>query len=92
VPVAYFLVDGVRVVVGTNFGRPHHPAWALNLEATPRVRIEEGGEVMDVVAELLHGEERTRVWDEVVSRWPLFRTYEQTMQGREAKLFRLKLM
>jgi deazaflavin-dependent oxidoreductase (nitroreductase family) len=92
VPVAYFRVDGERVVVGTNFGRPSHPAWALNLEATPRARIEEGGVVEEVHAQHLDGDERTRVWDEVVAQWPLFRTYEQTMQGRQAMLFRLKPM
>lgn len=92
VPVAYFYVDGHRVVVGTNFGRPAHPAWALNLAATPRARIEEGGQVMDVVAERLEGEERVRVWDEIVAGWPLFLTYQETMGEREAMLFRLKPM
>jgi deazaflavin-dependent oxidoreductase (nitroreductase family) len=92
VPVAYFWVAEARVVVGTNFGREQHPAWALNLATTPKARIQESGENMAVVAELLDGDERTRVWDEVVAQWPLFTTYEQTMQGREAMLFRLQPM
>lgn len=92
VPVAYFRVDGHRVVVGTNFGRPAHPAWALNLAATPRAQIEEGGERLEVLVERLEGDERTRVWNEIVAGWPLFLTYQKTMGEREAMLFRLKPM
>jgi len=92
VPITYFRVDGERVVVGTNFGRTDHPAWALNLAANPHASVAERGVVEEVVAELLEGDERASVWAELVRRWPLFLTYEQTMKGREAMLFRLKVM
>lgn len=90
VPVAYFWVDGARVVVGTNFGRDGHPAWALNLAATPAARIEEAGAVTEVTAVKLAGEERAHAWQEVVAQWPPFRTYEDTMGQREPFVFRLE--
>lgn len=89
VPVAYFWVDGSRVVVGTNFGRPGHPAWALNLAADPMARIAESGASTDVRAERLEGDERARVWADILVQWPPFSTYEKTMGDRQAMVFRL---
>lgn len=92
VPVAYFWVDGARVVVGTNFGRPGHPAWALNLAADARARIAESGVTTQVVAHLVEGAERDRVWGDIVRQWPPFETYEATMGDRQAMVFRLQPM
>ena len=34
-----YVRDGDRIIVaGSNWGQTHHPAWALNLKASPRAR------------------------------------------------------
>lgn len=89
-PVASFVVDGTRVVVGSNFGRESHPAWTWNLLAEPEAEIEHDGRREPVRARLLSGDDRDRVWRDVVAQWPPFRTYEQTAGGRELRVFALE--
>jgi deazaflavin-dependent oxidoreductase (nitroreductase family) len=45
------------VVVGSNFGQAHHPAWTGNLIASPRAIVTIGGKDIPVDAELLSGDE-----------------------------------
>lgn len=57
-PLTY-VRDGNRlVVVGTNFGQAHHPAWTANLLAMPQAEVTLGGRTVSVVATQLHGEEQ----------------------------------
>ena len=41
-PVGYLLDGQAYVIVASNGGLPKHPAWFLNLQATPRATIEVG--------------------------------------------------
>ena len=53
-PAAVRADDGDSViVVGSNFGQQHHPAWTGNLMAHPRAQVVAGGVEVPVVAELL---------------------------------------
>lgn len=52
-----FARDGDRVVVvGSNFGQGHHPAWTGNLLKDPHAVVTIGGRDIPVTAELLEGE------------------------------------
>ena len=42
--------DGTLALLGTNFGQPGTPAWALNLEADPRATVSHHGTSREVVA------------------------------------------
>jgi deazaflavin-dependent oxidoreductase (nitroreductase family) len=80
-PVAY-LADGDRLVVfGANGGRPTHPGWYHNLVANPAVTVEVGTQTLDMLATLLDGDERERLWREQVRRFPFFADLE-TRSGR----------
>ena len=46
------------VVVATNYGRPHHPAWYHNLRANPRASVSVNGVTREVEAHELTGDER----------------------------------
>jgi len=62
-PLVY-LLDGDRLlVVGSNFGQAHHPAWSTNLLANPDATVTIAGVRTPVHAELLEGEERQRCWE-----------------------------
>ena len=56
----------VSVVFASNAGEPRHPAWWLNLAADPHATVQRGQEVTPVIAREAEGEERARLWDEVV--------------------------
>ncbi|OIK24357.1 nitroreductase/quinone reductase family protein [Streptomyces malaysiense] len=76
------------ILVGSNFGRPGHPAWTHNLLANPRASISWRGADVPVTAVLLAGEERTAVWAAVLAFWPPYAAY-QKRTSREIRLFRL---
>ncbi|MDF3293433.1 nitroreductase/quinone reductase family protein [Streptomyces silvisoli] len=80
--------DGTFVLVGSNFGRPDHPAWTGNLIRNPSARISWKGRDIPVTAALLEGAERARVWEAVVRFWPPYAKYAARVE-REIRLFRL---
>jgi deazaflavin-dependent oxidoreductase (nitroreductase family) len=60
------------VVFATNGGRPSNPGWYHNLVAHPEARVEVGTESFPVVATLLDGDERERIWAAQVAVAPHF--------------------
>ncbi|GHA47288.1 hypothetical protein GCM10010329_82200 [Streptomyces spiroverticillatus] len=80
--------DGPWVVIGSNFGKPHHPAWTGNLLKTPRASVEHQGRTHTVEARLLQGPERDTTWRAVTDFWPPYASYQQ-QSGRQLRLFRL---
>jgi deazaflavin-dependent oxidoreductase (nitroreductase family) len=76
------------IVVGSNWGGPRHPAWALNLLADPAATVVRRGRRFPVRATLLAGAERERAWQLVLAQWPGYRDYA-SRAGRPLHLFRL---
>jgi deazaflavin-dependent oxidoreductase (nitroreductase family) len=76
------------LVYGSNWGRPDHPAWALNLLAHPSATVTTKGKTSPVRAERLTGDDRDRAWQMAVRVWPAYRSYA-TRAGREIHVFRL---
>ncbi|WP_206307686.1 nitroreductase family deazaflavin-dependent oxidoreductase [Streptomyces sp. A0958] len=78
------------VLVGSNFGRPGHPAWTANLLAHPEEAvINWNGRDIPVRARLLAGEERAVVWKAALAFWPPYAAYQARID-REIRLFRLE--
>ncbi|MFD7707719.1 nitroreductase family deazaflavin-dependent oxidoreductase [Streptomyces sp. NPDC059786] len=77
------------IVVGSNFGRPRHPAWTANLLAHPDAEISWRGTRVPVTARLLAGEERAAAWRAVLEFWPPYATYQRRVT-REIRLFRIE--
>jgi deazaflavin-dependent oxidoreductase (nitroreductase family) len=76
--VRYLEHDGGYLVWGTGGGAPRDPDWFRNLRHTPRARIEIGRDEQEVAREELTGDERDRVWREVVlTRCPGVARYER---------------
>ncbi|WP_393059822.1 nitroreductase/quinone reductase family protein [Streptomyces sp. LN549] len=81
---------GSWILVGSNFGRPGHPAWTANLLARPEAAvINWKGSDIPVRARLLAGEERARVWETALKFWPPYAAYQARID-REIRLFRLE--
>jgi deazaflavin-dependent oxidoreductase (nitroreductase family) len=88
VPLQYVPDGDTFLVIGSNWGRPHHPQWALNLLANPAATIVRGGRRVPVRATLLAGAEREQAWRLVLAQWPAYQNYA-TRAGRPLHLFRL---
>lgn len=80
--------DRTWLLVGSNFGRPGHPAWSHNLLAHPEASISWKGRDIPVTAQLLTGEERAAAWTALLEFWPPYATY-QARVTRQIRLFRL---
>ncbi|MDQ8704594.1 nitroreductase family deazaflavin-dependent oxidoreductase [Streptomyces sp. LHD-70] len=80
--------SGTWLLIGSNFGRPGHPAWTANLLAHPEVSISWKGVDVAVTARLLAGAEREEAWAAALRFWPPYATY-QARVDREIRLFRL---
>ncbi|MEU6330968.1 nitroreductase family deazaflavin-dependent oxidoreductase [Streptomyces sp. NPDC047049] len=81
--------DGGWLLVGSNFGRPGHPAWTGNLLKNPEAEVSWRGRDIPVRARLLTGEERAQAWRAALEFWPPYATY-QARVAREIRLFRLE--
>jgi deazaflavin-dependent oxidoreductase (nitroreductase family) len=87
-PLTYALDGDDLLVIGSNWGQPGHPAWALNLLADPVAAVEIGGSRRGVRAHVLSGEDRERAWPALLEVWPHYAAYA-VRAGRDLHVFRL---
>ncbi|MET7799002.1 nitroreductase family deazaflavin-dependent oxidoreductase [Streptomyces decoyicus] len=80
---------GGWLLIGSNFGRPGHPAWTGNLLKNPDAELSWRGRDIPVRARLLTGEERAEAWRAALTLWPPYAAY-QARVAREIRLFRLE--
>jgi deazaflavin-dependent oxidoreductase (nitroreductase family) len=74
-PLIYGRSGDAYVVVGSRGGHPRDPSWFLNLRDEPEVTIQVGSDVGDARARIAHGDERERLWAEMVAIWPDYERY-----------------
>jgi deazaflavin-dependent oxidoreductase (nitroreductase family) len=75
--------DGDRLVlVASNYGQQHNPAWYYNLKANPRCSTAFRGKRHDMEAYEAEGEERQRLWELDVSVYPPRNHYAQRAGNR----------
>ena len=89
-PLQYVRDGDAFVVVGSNWGQPRHPAWALNLLADPSATVTVTGRRVRVLARLTTGAERDRLWRLLVAQWPPYESYRARAGGRTMHVFRLE--
>ena len=81
-PLMYLSKGERRVVIASYAGEPRHPAWFLNLKTNPRAKIQVRGERFAVIAREAEGEERARLWSEVVESESGYAEYERRTSRR----------
>jgi deazaflavin-dependent oxidoreductase (nitroreductase family) len=64
-------------VVASKGGAPAHPAWYLNLDADPNVRVQVKGEVFAARARTANATERAAIWPEMVGIYAPYEQYQQ---------------
>ena len=63
------------VVIASNLGQEHHPAWWLNLKAQPNASVQVGKTHHPVQAREAEGEERERIWRTLTDKVPAYDGY-----------------
>lgn len=81
--------DGL-IAIGSNYGRPKHPAWSANLLAHPECTVEFMGPPAKYRAELLTGDARAAAWATAVDFYAGYESYRASCAPREIRLFRLR--
>lgn len=87
-PLLYVEDGGAWIVVGTNWGKPSPPAWALNLLADPVARVSIGRDTMDVVATPIADADGSRFWPLFDGMLPAYAAYRSRLT-RPVPMFRL---
>ena len=81
--------DGL-LAIGSNYGRPTHPAWSANLLAHPECTVEFMGPPAPYRAELLTGDARAAAWATTVDFYAGYESYCTSCAPREIRVFRLR--
>jgi len=68
--------DGGYCIIASKGGAPAHPAWYLNLAATPTVGVQVASERFDAIARVAEGEERDRLWQLMVDYYAPYTDYQ----------------
>ena len=89
VPVMRVEHDGVYAAVASKGGAPEHPQWYANLQADPRVTLQDGTESWPAVAREVTGAEREQWWERCVAAYPPYADY-QTKTDRLIPVFVLE--
>ncbi|OSC38174.1 nitroreductase family deazaflavin-dependent oxidoreductase [Mycobacterium decipiens] len=89
-PLALFKDSGDLLAIGSNYGRPQHPAWSANLVAHPECTVEFKGPPRRYRAELLTGDARASAWATAVDWFAGYESYRGTCAPREIRVFRLR--
>jgi deazaflavin-dependent oxidoreductase (nitroreductase family) len=72
------IVDGDRLVVVASFGGDdRHPAWYLNLQANPEVRVTIAGSTRTMIARTATEEERAELWPRITSTFEGYARYQE---------------
>ena len=82
-----YMRDGDNIVLVASYGgHERHPAWSYNLRANPRVRLFVRNGSGWYTARRAEGEERQRLWKDLVEFYPGYGKYE-TYTDREIQVF-----
>ena len=76
-PLIYGRDGDNYVVVASKGGADEHPAWYLNLQKDPRVEVQVLAERFRARARTATPEEKLRLWQAAVERWPAYVDYQR---------------
>ncbi len=93
-PRTVFLValeDGQRLIlIASNFGQAHHPAWYYNLRADPRATVRLRNQTVRYDAREASGREREQYWQAAVSLYAGYTAYKERASNRQIPVFVLE--
>jgi deazaflavin-dependent oxidoreductase (nitroreductase family) len=74
------------ILIGSNFGQTHHPAWVYNLRAHPAAQLICHGQAREYIAREVHGEEYDTCWQKAVNYYTGYQAYK-VRAGRKIAVF-----
>jgi len=90
VPLLALPTDDGLAVIGSNYGKPKHPAWRHNLRANPDGEVDVEGRRWAFRAVEVEDERRERIWREALRTYPGFTAYARRAAPRRISVFVLE--
>jgi deazaflavin-dependent oxidoreductase (nitroreductase family) len=90
VPLLALPTDDGLAVIGSNYGKPKHPAWRHNLRAHPEGEVDVEGRHWAFRAAEVEDERRERIWQEALRTYPGFSAYARRAAPRRISVFVLE--
>jgi deazaflavin-dependent oxidoreductase (nitroreductase family) len=90
VPLLALPTDDGLAVIGSNYGKPKHPAWRHNLRAHPDGEVDVAGERWSFRAVEVDDERRERIWQTALRTYPGFSAYARRAAPRRISVFLLE--
>jgi deazaflavin-dependent oxidoreductase (nitroreductase family) len=85
----YYMEDGGRIIlVASNAGTAHDPAWLLNIRAKPTVTVQARGQTHRMMARVVSMEEQQQLWPRLIALFP----YWEMMAERSRHAFRIVIL
>ena len=78
--------DGQYAIVASLGGAPKNPVWYYNIQAHPRVELQDGDVTREYEAREVTGDEKAVWWERAVEAWPDYAEY-QTKTDRQIPVF-----
>jgi|TARA_B100001971_G_scaffold25776_1_gene20229 deazaflavin-dependent oxidoreductase (nitroreductase family) len=76
-PLIYKKVGDDYVIIASKGGFAKHPVWYLNLIHDPQCDIRVGKDIFSARARVAEGQERNRLWEELVEIYPPYTAYQE---------------
>jgi deazaflavin-dependent oxidoreductase (nitroreductase family) len=76
VPLLYLQRGDDLVIVASQGGMPHHPAWYLNLRENPAVTVETRRGKGEYVARVVDADEKAELWPELLAMYKDYDAYQ----------------
>jgi deazaflavin-dependent oxidoreductase (nitroreductase family) len=90
VPLLALPTDDGLALIGSNYGKPKHPAWRHNLRANPAGEVDVEGRRWAFRAVEVDDERRDRIWETALRTYPGFTTYAKRAAPRRISVFILE--
>jgi len=90
VPLLALPTDDGLAVIGSNYGKPKHPAWRHNLRASAEGEVDVEGRRWRFRAVEVEDERRERIWQEALRTYPGFAAYAKRAAPRRISVFVLE--
>ncbi|MEM7466686.1 MAG: nitroreductase family deazaflavin-dependent oxidoreductase [Pseudomonadota bacterium] len=82
-PLLYGEVDGGYAIIASKGGHDSHPGWYHNLMAQDDVTVQVESDVFSATTRVAAGDERSKIWAQMVAMYPPFGDYQEKAGSRE---------
>lgn len=90
IPLVTVPTDEGPAIIGSNFGRPTHPAWVHNLRGDPHGTVTLDNRTWEFRAVEVDGARRAAIWADGLTAYPGFAVYERRAAPRHIPVFVLE--